>query len=345
MALQSYNFTWTGNGILADLGTTDDVYVGENGFLSSNDNRTIVGTGSNHSAEIRGEVAGDQGGIRLGNNASFDSGQDVFVSASGRVSGNLYSAVYLQGYDSSVENNGIIRGGFGVYMDANSVSTTSTLMNRGKIMCDDADHAAVTRRGTEDFDFINRGQIQTDGVYAYDGRSGSGDQSILNTGKILDGVAFGSGDDVYKGADGKLFGLLSGGDGNDKFTGGERNERLEGDVGRDIMNGGLGADDFVYLTVADSTLATGGRDLIKGFKQNQDDQIDLFGMDAKASTVLDDKFKFIGTDSFDGHEGQLRYYNAGGHTFIQGDTDGDGAADFAIELNSNVDLQKADFVL
>jgi hypothetical protein len=345
MALQSYNFTWTGNGILANLGTTDDVYVGPNGFLASNNDRTIVGTGSNHEAEIRGEVAGDQGGIRLGDNASADSGQEVFVAEGARVGGNLYSAVFLQGYDSEVENNGVIRGGYGVFMDANSLSTTSKLLNRGKITCDDADHAAVTRRGTEAFDFINRGLIETDGVYAYDGRQGSGDQGIYNTGKIADGIAFGSGNDLYRGEDGKLLGLLSGGDGNDKFIGGEKNERLQGDLGRDIMKAGAGADDFVYVNVTDSTLATGGRDLIKGFSQSQDDQIDLFVIDAKLSTALDDKFKFIGTDAFSGNEGELRYYNAGGHTFVQGDNDGDGTADFAIELNNNLTLHKADFVL
>jgi len=342
MALQSYNWSWTGNGVLVDLGTTDDVYVGEDGFLSSNDARTIKGYGSNHSASIHGEVAGYYGGIGLGDDASADFGQEIFVAKHAKVSGDVYAAMWTQGYDSSIINNGIARGSTGVEMYADSGFTTSTLLNRGRIIGEDS--YGVYRSGTEDFDFTNKGTVSGGSGTAYFGGS-TGDQTITNTGKLVGAVYFGSGDDVYDGVGGKVTGIVYGLDGDDHLTGGNQNEQFEGGAGRDILKGGGGADDFLFVAVGDSTLATAGRDLIQGFDQSQHDHIDLSAIDAKASTVLDDKFKFIGTDSFDGHEGQLRYYTAGGHTFIQGDTDGDGTADFAIELNNNINLHKADFVL
>jgi Ca2+-binding RTX toxin-like protein len=343
MALQSYNWSIIGPGVLADLGTTDDVYVGESGFLSSSNERSIRGYGSYHSATIRGEVAGYLGGLSLGNDASSDSHEQVFVAKHGSVTGDTSYALYTLAYDSSVENNGVIRGATGVLMDGDSAFSTSTLMNRGKIVGDTGE--GVLRWGSEDFQFTNKGLVSGHSGHGYDGSSSSGDQSITNSGKMVGSVTFGSGDDTYLGAHGKLSGTVYGGDGDDHFVGGAQDEKFEGGVGRDRINGGGGADDFVFVSVADSTLATGGRDLIVGFSQSQHDQIDLSLIDAKASTVLDDHFKFIGTNSFDGHEGQLRYYNAGGHTFIQGDTNGDGTADFAIELDHSLTLHKTDFVL
>ncbi len=59
----------------------------------------------------------------------------------------------------------------------------------------------------------------------------------------------------------------------------------------------------------------------------------------------DQKFAFIGTGAFTGVAGQLHYLHEGSTTFVEGDTNGDGAADFAIRLNGLVALVGADFVL
>src|SRR5205807_2708294 len=59
-----------------------------------------------------------------------------------------------------------------------------------------------------------------------------------------------------------------------------------------------------------------------------------------------DQFNFIATAAFHGAAGELNYfYNSStGVTTLQGDTNGDGVADFAIDLTSNVLFSVSDFV-
>ena len=59
-----------------------------------------------------------------------------------------------------------------------------------------------------------------------------------------------------------------------------------------------------------------------------------------------DQFKFIATAGFHGAAGELNYFynGAAGVTTLQGDTNGDGVADFAIDLTGNVALSAADFI-
>ncbi len=60
----------------------------------------------------------------------------------------------------------------------------------------------------------------------------------------------------------------------------------------------------------------------------------------------DDAFAFIGHNvSFGGNAGELRSYTSGGHTFVEGDVSGNGAADFQIELTSALHLSATDFAL
>ena len=56
-------------------------------------------------------------------------------------------------------------------------------------------------------------------------------------------------------------------------------------------------------------------------------------------------FNFIGTAAFDGAAGELNYfYNSSlGVTTLQGDTNGDRVADFAIDLSGNVAISAAEF--
>lgn len=73
--------------------------------------------------------------------------------------------------------------------------------------------------------------------------------------------------------------------------------------------------------------------------------IDLRKIDARPGSGGDDAFRFIGKQDFTGREGQLRYEYSKGNTIVQGDTDGDGSADFAIVLIGKVALTGSDFLL
>ena len=145
----------------------------------------------------------------------------------------------------------------------------------------------------------------------------------------------------------QLFGLggndvLLGGDGNDNIQGGTLHDTLVGGLGRDIMVGGPGFDTFVFDDIAESVVG-GQRDRINDFSQGVD-TIDISGIDA-IDGGGDDAFTFIGLSDFSGAAGEVNYRFAPSRTIVEGDVDGDGVADFNIELFVTIDLLTSDFEL
>jgi Ca2+-binding RTX toxin-like protein len=123
--------------------------------------------------------------------------------------------------------------------------------------------------------------------------------------------------------------------GDDRLIGGGGNDVLIGGSGRDVLEGGDGADRFQFFT-GESTLAAPDR--IRDFDVDSGDTIDLsagFG-----------NLDFIGADAFSGTgAGEVRYAQRGGSTFVYGDVDGDGGADFTIALDGLKALTDNDFLL
>lgn len=134
----------------------------------------------------------------------------------------------------------------------------------------------------------------------------------------------GGGADQLSGGDGSDF--LYGEDGNDTLTGGRGGDTLTGGKGRDTMTGGAGNDRFIFLAVADSPVGAGA-DTITDFVSGRD-VIDLSAIDANTKAARDQGFAFIGALGFSNKPGELRF-DAG---VLEGDTDGNGAADFQILL-------------
>lgn len=344
MALQSYNTTIVTTGVIADLGLVDDAYIGPNGFLSSTDDIAVYGTGSGHEVTVRGSVVGHMGGITLGDSMTGDTGQFVKIAAGGEVSANLYNGIVIYGTDSAVQNHGTITGGFGITMLGQGDGTMSTLLNTGKIIATDAMYDGVNRNGDEAFQFINKGLVKAASGVAYDGTDPNSVQTIINSGKMVGDVLFGTGNDVYDGSDGRVSGVVSGDAGDDSLTGGNKSDRLAGDAGRDELTGGKRGDTFIFHLMNDSTVAQAGRDLITDFSHKQGDKIDLGELDAVIGGT-DDQFTFIGKDDFSNTPGELRYFFSGNKTFIEGTVDADGVADFMIELKGKINLVEGDFVL
>ncbi|WP_190241695.1 M10 family metallopeptidase C-terminal domain-containing protein [Bradyrhizobium algeriense] len=137
---------------------------------------------------------------------------------------------------------------------------------------------------------------------------------------------------------------LSGGDGSDTLTGGAGSDNLIGGSGIDNLTGGGSGDTFVFL-LANSSATSGQHDRITDFISGTD-RIDLSGWDAISSTGSYDQFKFLATGAFDGAAGELNYfYNSStGVTTLQGDTNGDMVADFAIDIAGNVTISTADLL-
>ncbi|MDO9526823.1 MAG: calcium-binding protein [Gemmobacter sp.] len=159
----------------------------------------------------------------------------------------------------------------------------------------------------------------------------------IMTGNGNDRVVTGSGADVLHGNDGND-NLIAGG-GNDRMFGGAGNDRLRGGTGIDTMTGGSGADMFVFASVAEASTGA-GHDLITDFEVGID-RIHLTGIDANLNAAGDQSFVFIGSAAFSSVAGELRYANG----LVTGDVDGNGRANFTIEIGEVTGLTQGDFLL
>lgn len=142
--------------------------------------------------------------------------------------------------------------------------------------------------------------------------------------------------DVLHGDDGNDH--LVGAGGNDQLFGDAGNDVLRGGPGKDILVGGAGADTFVF---GQATVDSAAADTIRDFSHAQGDVIDLSEIDANSGRGGNQAFHLIDSDAFSGTAGELRY--AGG--MLHGDVDGDGLADFSIQLANSAKLVAADFLL
>jgi Ca2+-binding RTX toxin-like protein len=136
---------------------------------------------------------------------------------------------------------------------------------------------------------------------------------------------------------------IYGGTNADTLTAGSGADWLFGGNGADSLTGGAGNDIFYYDAVAQSTAANS--DTITDFAAG--DKIDVSGIDAIAGGG-NDAFSFLGSGAFTHTAGELRVENQGGSTYlVQGDTDGDGIADFQLTFIASDahPITSADFTL
>ncbi len=182
----------------------------------------------------------------------------------------------------------------------------------------------------------------------------SGDDSLRGT-PLADRITGKSGDDTLRGSGGsdKLIGSggedrLYGGNGRDELRGGVGDDRLYGGKGADVLNGQKGADvlkggggsDVFVFGALDHMGRNSQRDEIRDFQPGRD-FIDLTGIDANPARGGRQDFSFIGSDGFSDRPGELRY--SGG--VLRGDVDGDGRADFDIEIANRAALTADDFLI
>ncbi|HEX8224307.1 MAG TPA: M10 family metallopeptidase C-terminal domain-containing protein [Allosphingosinicella sp.] len=147
--------------------------------------------------------------------------------------------------------------------------------------------------------------------------------------------------------DGNL--ILFGGVAHDNLYGGGGDDLFVGGPGADLLVGQGGNDIFRY----DSPSHSGTRaiDTIVEFLPGED-LIDLSRIDANSHEAGDQAFHWIGSDAFTGagasSAGELRASLEFNNWMIRGDTNGDGAADFAIAVFTGLETLipgPADFLL
>ncbi|WP_234819693.1 MULTISPECIES: calcium-binding protein [Sinorhizobium] len=136
---------------------------------------------------------------------------------------------------------------------------------------------------------------------------------------------------------------ISGGAGNDIIGAGWGNDLVYGGAGADRLVGGTGADRFVFKALSESAGST--FDSIFDFMTSEQDRLDLSSIDASTLAAGNQAFAFIGTATFTGTAGQVRYVKQASDTYIYGDVNGDKIADLKIHLDDAVTLTKDYFIL
>jgi Ca2+-binding RTX toxin-like protein len=345
-----------------NLGTTDNLYVAE-GMLVGTQSNAVSGSGTAHIIEIYGTVISAIEGIVLSGSTVVNT-NSVYIGENGHViskypGGPGAGGIVLSGGGGSIVNDGEIQStGYGVYIPTFGVATATTVTNHGLIdagcgIAARGDSAAVVK-------LFNDGTILgTEKSYGQTATQEAGSPTftkdlITNKGLMVGDITLRGGDDVYNGISGVVKGTVYGDEGADKIYGGAEKNTFEGGAGEDTLRGGKGgdkltggadADTFVFKSTAESTVAAKGRDAILDFKVAENDIIDLHYIDADTKSGSDQLFHFIGGQDFHHKAGELRFEKSGGNTHILGDVNGDGNADFAIDLKGSVNLHATDFAL
>lgn len=289
-------------------------------------------------------------------NVTMGSGDDRFYGGGGSVSGYLDFSTGNDIIDlRGAQIGGTVYGGAG--NDTFIVDDASFDLNESSASGTDLVKSTVSFElgaNFENLQLLGAGDINGTGNILANTLTGNAGDNRLHGFSGSDRLTGGAGDDRLFGDTGNdgLFGgigsdALSGGAGNDVLTGDTGDDRLIGGAGRDVLTGDVGVaggydDVFIFQKTTDSANSALS-DRIADFHIGED-RIDLSAIDAKSATPTNDAFSFI-TTAFTNVAGQLRLQTSGADTFVLGDVNGDGVADFRIILTGNLALTATDFIL
>ncbi len=200
------------------------------------------------------------------------------------------------------------------------------------------------------------GEDTLNGDEGDDKLDGGAGKDVINGGAGNDNLLGGDGNDTLNGDSGND--TIDGGDGNDTLfgdtgkdilIGGAGDDKLEGGANLDKLTGGAGKDRFYFSHFSDSQSGIANRDVITDFVIADDvfDFSDLtLSSDAVAGTL-----KFVGTTAFSHVKGEVRFVKedlagtADDRTIVQIDNNGDGTADFEVQLTGLHTLTASNFEL
>lgn len=230
---------------------------------------------------------------------------------------------------------------------SNGTVQTRTLYGNGGDREFDITYTALGRASNENFP-ISTMTAKIDGatVFTWDSSAAPltvADLTAFHEGRASSAAIFMRGDDTITGSLNEDY--LEGFAGNDTIDGSNDTDILVGGLGKDTLIGGDDGDRFVFNTVEESTVKIRGRDIIEDFTRSDRDKIDLHAIDANENKGKNQDFTFIGEHDFHKKAGELRYEKFIDGVVVYGDTDGNGKADFSIELQELVNLKLKDFML
>lgn len=258
MVLQIPPSSITNSGLGVNLGTADSIYVVDNIIVASTTTTGISGTGSNHQANIYGSVFGTIG-LSLGDSATSDSGQRVYIGTGGNVGGTLVG-VNINGFGSRVENHGEIQGTSNGLIFSGTGGAGSRLFNYGVIDGGDNGVSRGLASNTNSLVINNFGTITAE-FFAFNSNGANAVEKIYNRGTMTGDIALGLGNDTFDGRGGVTNGLINGGDGNDTFVLGAGAEEVTGGAGIDLLDFHFGGAVRVALDGSFDTAGAAAGDL------------------------------------------------------------------------------------
>jgi Ca2+-binding RTX toxin-like protein len=306
-----------------------------------------------------GTIAGLQNAVFI-SVAGLTAVQAQIVN-SGEIHASSSAAISCAEAGVDVENSGIITGGtVGIQITTTDLTSVSEIFNSGtisatfSIQCGGTMHLVNTgiivgildagngndtidnRYGhvASDMDLgdgnnLFRGGVDDEEVASDNGNdtlNGGGGDDMLDSGSANDILNGGTGDDT-----------LNGGIGNDTLSGGRGADHLQGLNGTDDLKGGADGDVFAFRNVADSPTGFGPDRILD--MQRGLDQIDI-------SSILPGNATFVGNGAFaGGRTASVRFGKSAGLVTLQADTDGNGSADFHVEVHGVTGLSAADLIL
>ena len=316
-------------------------FEGTNSVITNNAGALIKSAGNGILAVGPGTVVNNFGTVIGFSGGLFASGVVLGSNTTLNNKGEVYGALYGAKADGSagwaLNNSGLIHSAnVGVFLAQSPVGEAPIITNLpgGTI---EGDVAAIQTAGLVQLKLSNRGTIKG----AIDCGADADDQ-IVNKGKIIGEVQLGGGADTFNGKGGTS-GAVFGEAGNDRLIGSAGKNTLVGGLDKDTLTGGNGGDKFVFNDVLDSVVGA-NRDRVTDFSHSQHDKIDLHLIDANTILGGDQAFKFIGKQQFHDAAGELRAAKQGKSVIVSGDIDGDGVADFQIQVHA-AGLVKGDFIL
>lgn len=138
--------------------------------------------------------------------------------------------------------------------------------------------------------------------------------------------------------------LIKAGPGADTLIAGPSDNTLIGGHGQDTFFAGAGSDTFVYKSIGDSRPGATHRDVIMDFEHGPD-QIDLSRINAQLHAKHEPSLRFIGARPLGHHAGEIDYVKHDDFLVVRADIDGNGKADFQIEVHGVDQLLRSDFIL
>lgn len=252
-----------------------------------------------------------------------NTGNDVYRIDNANSKGTFYETIWDTGGTDTI----LYTGNADAHIDLLAATLDYTPTGGGVVSYAESFHGGFT---------IANGVVieNATGSYGNDELLGNSADNLIKGNGGNDTILGREGNDTLRGNDGND--TIYGGAGDDILEGGANVDILIGGAGSDQLNGGAGKDIFRF----DDDDVDGSRDYILDFT-NRIDIIDLSGIDADRNTVDDDAFVRIGKAQFSGTAGELRLVSG----TLYGDTDGDGAADFTLQLTGKSHVFVEDIIL